>query len=171
MQEILEKLDPFCECVRNWLYSSELANKRLTITTWVCCLCITRFLIYLFVVCRRLEMAVSLSDSPPSQGPICPVCFRDYSDSEAELIPRILQCGHTYCTREPNVTASLFRRCHSGRLYSHSCDRRSKLWVALFGGLTVDHTDFRGLEHCPCCISAIDFWLHTHLQKYMEERV
>lgn len=44
-------------------------------------------------------MAVSLDDDPPSQGPICPVCFRDYSDNETELIPRILQCGHTYCTQ------------------------------------------------------------------------
>lgn len=44
------------------------------------------------------KMAVSLSDSPPSQGPSCPVCFRDYSDNENDLIPRILQCGHTYCT-------------------------------------------------------------------------
>ena len=47
-------------------------------------------------------MAVSLGDdSSASNGPICPVCFRDYSDSEANLIPRILQCGHTYCTGEP----------------------------------------------------------------------
>ena len=45
-------------------------------------------------------MAESLSESPPQQGPICPVCFRDYSDSDNNLIPRILQCGHTYCTGE-----------------------------------------------------------------------
>ena len=50
-------------------------------------------------------MAVSLDDDPPSQGPICPVCFRDYSDNETELIPRILQCGHTYCTRKPPKTS------------------------------------------------------------------
>ena len=31
---------------------------------------------------------------------------------------------------------------HSHRLYSHSCDRGSKLWPALFGSLTVDHTNF-----------------------------
>lgn len=44
-------------------------------------------------------MAVSLSDSPPpQQGPMCPVCFRDYDASTATLIPRILQCGHSYCT-------------------------------------------------------------------------
>jgi hypothetical protein len=45
-------------------------------------------------------MAESLSESPPQQGPMCPVCFRDYSDSDNNLIPRILQCGHTYCTGE-----------------------------------------------------------------------
>lgn len=50
-------------------------------------------------------MAVSLGDdNPPSTGPTCPVCFRDYSDSEANLIPRILQCGHTYCTGKVNGT-------------------------------------------------------------------
>ena len=45
-------------------------------------------------------MAESLSESPPQQGPMCHVCFRDYSDSDKNLIPRILQCGHTYCTGE-----------------------------------------------------------------------
>jgi len=32
--------------------------------------------------------------------------------------------------------------CHSHRLHSHSCDRGSKLWPALFGSLTVDHANF-----------------------------
>ena len=50
-------------------------------------------------------MAVNVGDDAlPSNGPICPVCFRDYSDSEANLIPRILQCGHTYCTGKRTST-------------------------------------------------------------------
>ena len=32
--------------------------------------------------------------------------------------------------------------CHSHRIYCHSCDRRSKLWLALFGSLTIDHANF-----------------------------
>lgn len=40
-------------------------------------------------------MAVSLDTS---LGVSCPVCYTDYSDEVAELVPRILPCGHTYCT-------------------------------------------------------------------------
>ena len=36
-------------------------------------------------------------------------------------------------------------RCHSHRLYSYSCDCRSKLSPALFSCLTVDHTNFWAL--------------------------
>ena len=32
--------------------------------------------------------------------------------------------------------------CHSHGLYSHSCDRGSKLWPALLGSLTVEHANF-----------------------------
>ena len=28
----------------------------------------------------------------------CPVCYREYSDSDSDLVPRILHCGHSYCT-------------------------------------------------------------------------
>jgi len=45
------------------------------------------------------------------------------------------------------------RGCHSHRLYSHSCEHRSKLREALFGGLTVDHIDFWGFDQWPYCIS------------------
>ena len=36
--------------------------------------------------------------SSSSAGLCCPVCYREYSDSESDLVPRILHCGHTYCT-------------------------------------------------------------------------
>lgn len=42
------------------------------------------------------NMATSVPSS--SLGPSCPVCYRDYSDSDSVLVPRILHCGHTYCT-------------------------------------------------------------------------
>ncbi|KAL5467633.1 hypothetical protein EMCRGX_G031892 [Ephydatia muelleri] len=42
------------------------------------------------------KMAVSLDTS---LGVSCPVCYTDYSDEVAELVPRILSCGHTYCTQ------------------------------------------------------------------------
>ena len=41
--------------------------------------------------------------------------------------------------------------CHSHRLYSHSCDRGSKLRLALFGGLTVDPANF-----CPLTFDRSD---------------
>jgi hypothetical protein len=28
----------------------------------------------------------------------CPVCYREYSDSDSDLVPRILHCGHSFCT-------------------------------------------------------------------------
>ena len=40
---------------------------------------------------------------------------------------------------------------------------------ALFGGLTVDNTDFQGFDRQRCWISTVDHWLSTHLQKYTEE--
>ena len=75
-------------------------------------------------------MAESLSESPPQQGPICPVCFRDYSDSDNNLIPRILQCGHTYCTGEFSVDSVyclfygtvVFIDCQSGPTHLVYCD-------------------------------------------------
>ena len=39
--------------------------------------------------------------------------------------------------------------CNSHRLYSHSCDRGSKLWPALFGSLTVDHANFLAIDLWP----------------------
>ena len=28
----------------------------------------------------------------------CPICYREYSDSDSDLVPRILHCGHSFCT-------------------------------------------------------------------------
>ena len=47
-----------------------------------------------------------------------------------------LLCCYRCCS------GSSVRGCHSHRLYSHSCDRRSQLWPALFSSLTVDHAKF-----------------------------
>ena len=39
----------------------------------------------------------------------CPICYREYSDSDSDLIPRILHCGHSYCTGRPTIYRN-FRR-------------------------------------------------------------
>ena len=51
--------------------------------------------------------------------------------------------GYEYIRAEKCSSKSLYSSggCHSHRLYSHSCDRGSKLWPALFGSLTVDHAN------------------------------
>lgn len=28
----------------------------------------------------------------------CPICYREYSDNDSDLVPRILHCGHSFCT-------------------------------------------------------------------------
>ena len=65
-------------------------------------------------------------------------------------------------------TSQSTRRCHSHRLYSHSCDCRSKLWSALFGGLTVDQANFWPLtfdrsDTLPAKES--DIWTATRVRK------
>ena len=42
--------------------------------------------------------------------------------------------------------------CHSPRLYSHRCDRRSNS-DQLLGVLSIDHTNFQDFQ---CCISTVD---------------
>ena len=54
-------------------------------------------------------------------------------------------------------------RCHSHRLYSHSCNHGSKLWPALFGGLIVDHANFLGLTFDCSDILPFDSWLYRSI--------
>ena len=58
------------------------------------------------------------------------------------------------CTGLQTITGDNWRlletgECQSHRLCSHSCNRRSKLWPALFSSLTVDHVSFSGLWPLP----------------------
>ena len=46
------------------------------------------------------------------------------------------------CNVSQHYTVYTLGGCHSHRLNSHSCDRGSKLWPSLFGGLTVDHANW-----------------------------
>ena len=39
----------------------------------------------------------------------CSVCYQTYGDERIERVPRILTCGHTYCTGEAPIEAKGMR--------------------------------------------------------------